>query len=293
MKLDRRKFLKLGVVTGAGAVGLSGASDGRAEAGEAEEEEEFVGVLHDTTRCIGCRKCEAGCAEANGLPVPDIDDKTVFHKVRDMGTDAWTVVNRFETDKGLVYVKKQCNHCNQAACVAACLVRAMFKNKNGPVIWRESKCMGCRFCMISCPFEVPKFEYHEPIPDIEKCTLCAGRLQEGKLPACVEACPVEALTFGTRRGVLDEAKSRIYSNPGKYHKHIYGEREAGGTGWLYLASVPFDRIGFLTTVSNKPYPEFTKGFLYADPIVFMLWPAFLLAIRQLTAGKEGTTKDKK
>ncbi len=299
MKLDRRKFLKLGVVTGAGAVGLGGGSGNKAEAAEAAagEEEEFVGVLHDTTRCIGCRKCEAGCARANGLPVPDIDDKTVFHEVRDMRPDAWTVVNRFETEKGIVHVKKQCNHCNQAGCAAACLVRAMYKTKPGPVIWRESKCMGCRYCMISCPFEVPKFEYDKAIPRIQKCTMCFDRQQKGFEPACVEACPVDALTFGTRREILNIARGKIVANPGNYVNHIYGEREAGGTGWLYLAGVPFDQIGFRTNVGTTPYPEYTKGFLYTVPVIFVLWPTFMLGLHQLSkrkeAGEEKATKDKK
>ena len=162
----------------------------------------------------------------------------------------------------------------------------MIKKENGPVIWRESKCMGCRYCMISCPFDMPKYEYHSAIPKVQKCIYCYSRLEAGKLPACVEACPVEAIKFGTRRQVLKTAKSRIALRPDRYYPHIYGENEAGGTSWLYLSSVPFDQIGFNTGISKTPYPEYTKGFLYGVPVVFVLWPTFLAGISMLTRRKE-------
>jgi Fe-S-cluster-containing dehydrogenase component len=275
--MDRRQFLKMGMAAG----GFALTSDVFKKAEAAEGMNEFVGVLVDTTRCIGCRKCEEACAKANGKPVPDVDDKSVFEKERTASTSAWTVVNRYETEKGIVTVKRQCMHCNQPACGAACLVKAMMKKKEGPVIWRESKCMGCRYCMISCPFDAPKFEYYSPIPKIEKCHFCYTRLEEGKLPACVQACPVEALMSGTRRNIISSARGRISENPDRYYSDIYGEREVGGTGWLYLSSVPFDQIGFRTNLSTTPYPEYTKGFLYGVPVVFVLWPAFLLGIHHI------------
>jgi len=281
--MNRRQFLKMGASSGI----LALASGAPKPAMASEEMTQFAGVLVDTTRCTGCRKCELACAKQNGFPLPDIEDKSIFDNVRNTSTTAWTVVNRFETDKGTIYAKKQCMSCNQPGCAAACLVKAMYKKKDGPVIWRENKCMGCRYCMISCPFNIPKFEYDSPNPKIQKCNLCYTRLEKGERPACVAACPVEALMFGTRKAVLNSARARIATEPEKYTQDIYGERVAGGTGWFYLSSVPFDQIGMKTNLSNIPYPEYTKGFLYGVPVVFVLWPAMMIGMSQLSkkAGK--------
>jgi Fe-S-cluster-containing dehydrogenase component len=278
MGITRRKFLGALSAAGAGSLIPGGKIF-------AYGNTEFAGVLVDTTRCIGCRKCEQACATVNGNPVPDPADKSVFEKKRDASTKTWTVVNRFETEKGTVFVKKQCFHCNQPACASACLVKAMLKTEPGPVIWRESKCMGCRYCMVSCPFDVPKFEYESAVPKIQKCHFCYARLAEGKIPACVEACPVEALSFGSRKQMLTLARTKIAQVPERYYGHIYGETEAGGSGWLYISGVPFDQIGFKTSISTTPYPEYTKGFLYAVPFIFVLLPTFLLGISQLTKRK--------
>lgn len=284
--MKRRNFLK----TAAGAAGtaLAGKS-GRAA--EAQEEKEFVGVLVDTTRCIGCRSCEVACSKEHDLPVPDVENDNALVKVRSTSETQWTVVNRFETEKGEVFVKKQCMHCWQPACTTACLTNAMYKTKEGPVIWRGSKCMGCRFCMVSCPFDIPKFEYHSANPKIQKCSLCWERLQEGQKPACVKACPTGALMFGKKKELMEIARVRVYRHPDKYVHHIYGEHEVGGTGWLYLSAVPFEQIGFRTDLGTTPYPEYTKNFLYAVPVVFFALPAFLMGLNFLARSKEDTESE--
>ena len=239
-------------------------------------------ILVDTTKCLGCRMCERACAEANGLPEPAKSVKP--GEQRDTTETQWTVVNRYETESGPVNVKRQCMHCLQPACASACLTRAMYKTDEGPVIWRGDKCMGCRFCMLSCPFDVPKFEYHSANPRIQKCKMCFDRLQQGDLPACVSSCPAKATVFGTRAEMLDLAWSRVYAEPDKYVHHVYGEHEAGGTGVLYLASVPFEQLGFRTDLSQTAYPNFTREFLYAVPFVLTMFPPFLLAVSKATAG---------
>ncbi|MBW2038839.1 MAG: 4Fe-4S dicluster domain-containing protein [Deltaproteobacteria bacterium] len=291
--MDRRRFLK---TLGAGILGTAGTTltASRLKAEGVVGGKEFVGVLVDTTRCIGCRSCEEACAEAHDLPVPDISDESVFEKRRDTSVTQWTVVNRYETKKGEVFVKRQCMHCSQPGCVAACLVKAMKKRKQGPVTWDEN-CMGCRYCMVSCPFDIPKFEYNSWNPRIQKCNLCWERLKQGEQPACVEACPQEALVFGTRRELVEEAKRRIYQRPEKYVHHIYGEYEVGGTEWLYLSAVPFEQIGFRTDLGTIAYPEYSTGFLYAVPIVLILWPMFLMGVSYITKreeeiGREGETR---
>ena len=275
--MDRRLFLKsLGVI--GGSTLLAGSSKAGPVAAPARD----AGVLVDTTRCLGCRTCEVSCAGAHGLPEPDLSDSSVYERLRTQTESQWTVVNRFKTKAGEIFVKKQCMHCLQPACTAACLTKAMYKTQEGPVIWRQNKCMGCRYCMVSCPFDAPKFEYNKAVPKIQKCILCWDRLRQGKQPACVENCPGGALLFGLRNELIETGRKRIFAEPGKYFPQIYGEQDAGGTGWLYLSAVPFEQIGFRTDLGKTPYPEYTRQFLYGVPIVLILWPAMLLALHKST-----------
>jgi Fe-S-cluster-containing dehydrogenase component len=177
-------------------------------------------------------------------------------------------------------------HCGQPGCVAACIVKAMKKQEEGPVTW-DTNCMGCRYCMVSCPFDIPKFEYNSWNPKIQKCNLCwEQRLIRGEIPACVEACPTEALLFGNKRELVAEARRRIYMNPKKYVNYIYGENDVGGTSWIYLSAVPFEQIGFKTDLGTVAYPEYSTGFLYSEPIMLILWPAFLMGLSYLTKREE-------
>jgi formate dehydrogenase iron-sulfur subunit len=279
--MDRRGFLKSTLVAGTAAL-----TGNPARAQENRSPEEFVGILVDTTRCIGCRACEVACGEAHGMLVPDVENDGALAQHRHPSDKQWTVVNRYETEKGEVFVKKQCMHCYQAACTTACPTEAMFQTREGPVTWRSSKCIGCRYCMISCPFNMSMFEWDEWNPSIQKCNMCFDRIEEGKKPACVEACPTDALTFGTRVKNLEIARHRLYSHPDKYVHHIYGDNEVGGTGYIYLSAVPFDQLGFRTDLGTRPYPEYTKEFLYAVPMILFGVPAFLLGLNALTADEE-------
>ena len=276
MSLDRRTFLKM-----AGAAGAVAAAS-TTEASTPKDLYDRYGVLVDLTRCIGCRSCEQACAETNGLPEPDLSEDLSAGRQRATTEARWTVVNSHVTKKGEVYAKTQCMHCVEPACAAACLTRALHKTALGPVVWTESKCMGCRFCMVSCPFDVPKFEYLSAVPKVQKCRMCFERLETGKPPACVENCPAEALTFGRRGELLEMARQRIYQNPGTYVSHIYGEHEAGGTSWIYISPVPFEELGFRTDLGTVSYPERTRDFLTAVPLVLVGWPAMLLALRRAT-----------
>jgi Fe-S-cluster-containing dehydrogenase component len=290
MGINRRSFLKVlgGGIVGGGLVGVASGSivtPGKFKAETTVPPKEFLGILVDTAKCVGCRSCEEACAQANHMPVPDIGDSSAFEKKRNTSVTQLTVVNRYQTSKGEVFVKTQCMHCNQPGCVAACLVKAMEKRKEGPVTW-ASNCMGCRYCMPSCPFEMPKFEYESSNPRIQKCTMCWDKLEKGEIPACVDACPEKALTFGPRKKLIEEANRRIYQKPGEYLTHIYGEHEVGGTGYLYISKVPFEQIGFRTDLGTIAYPEYSKGFLYSVPIVLLLWPAFLIGVNTLTKREE-------
>jgi len=247
------------------------------------------GVLFDSTKCIGCRKCEAACSRVNELPPQPqpFDDLTVLDKKRRTHHDTFTVVNRYETDGKPVFRKIQCNHCLEPACASACFVGAFEKDKTGAVSYDAKKCVGCRYCMIACPFEIPTYEYHDPItPRVRKCTMCQPLVEEGKLPGCVQDCPTGALVFGRRDDLIDIARERIRKHPDTYVNHIYGEREMGGTNWLYISGVPFEKIGLREDLGVTSAPELTSGALSVVPAIVGMWPVFLTGAYALTKRKE-------
>jgi Fe-S-cluster-containing dehydrogenase component len=285
MGFDRRNFFRtIGVAGVTLAVGKSFGS-----VTPKENVVEFQGMLYDSTRCIGCLACERVCAKVHNLPEPPEGLKAGV--VRKTTETQRVAINNCNTSKGEVFIRKSCMHCNEPACTAACLTQAMYKTKEGPVIWRENKCMGCRYCMVSCPFDVPKFEFHSANPKIQKCDLCYDRIKEGKIPACAEACPGDALTFGTRRELIAEARKRIFENPKDYINQIYGEEVAGGTGLLYLSAAPFSEQGFNPKLQNSSYPALTKGFLYSVPSVDVLLPPLLLGIYAATKNNHSKEED--
>jgi formate dehydrogenase iron-sulfur subunit len=256
-----------------------------------------LGVLFDATRCIGCRKCEEACNKVNELPAPvkPFGDLAVMERRRRTDAKAYTVVNRYENvpgAKGPLYRKIQCNHCLEPACASACFVRAFTKNSSGAVTYDESVCVGCRYCMIACPFEIPTYEYDKAFtPRIMKCTFCQPRLLKGQLPGCVEICPAEALTFGKRRNLLKIARERIGLFPARYIDHIYGETEMGGTAWLTLSGVPFRELGMREDLGTTPAPELTKGALSVVPIVAGLWPVLLTGIYAISQRKDTVARE--
>ncbi|MDZ7260705.1 MAG: 4Fe-4S dicluster domain-containing protein [candidate division KSB1 bacterium] len=288
--MNRRDFLKVIGLTGGGV--LLGTSD------KAQAVEDFSGwpdrngVLTDTTLCIGCRSCEEACNAANNLPPPEIpfDDLDILEKKRRPEAHAYTVVNKYPNPgnpNDPITVKIQCMHCNEPACASACLVGALKKTPEGAVIYNENVCIGCRYCIAACPFYMPAYDYSSPLhPKVSKCLLCYERITKGKVPACVENCPAEANIFGKRSDLIKIARERIRAYPERYVDHIYGEYEAGGTSWLYLAAVPFDQIGFQTNVGTKPYPEYTRGFLSLVPAVLVIWPALLGGFYAFTKRRE-------
>ena len=296
MRVSRRGFLGW-----LGAAGLTavGSTRGLAATRHFEGYPGSLAVLHDITLCIGCRSCEAGCNRVNQLPAPEapFTDLSVLKKKRRTTARSYTVVNSAtfsRNPKAPVFFKTQCNHCLEPACASACFVRAFTKTKFGSVTYDESVCVGCRYCMIACPFEIPTYEYNEPLsPRIMKCTLCHPRIAQGLLPGCVEACPTEALSFGKREDMLHLARERIRRYPGRYVEHIYGEHEMGGTSWLYLSGVPFRDLGMREDLGTTPAPELTSGALATVPMVVALWPVLLTGIYAISKRKEKIAKREK
>ncbi|MBI5209781.1 MAG: 4Fe-4S dicluster domain-containing protein [Elusimicrobia bacterium] len=240
---SRRDFLKTALAAGAAGLAPRPASAAPKPALSPDR----MGVLVDTTVCIGCRNCEWACKTAHALPTEPLksyEDKSVFEKFRRPDDKALTVVNRFDAPKDAGtphrWAKIQCMHCDRPACVSACIVGALSKSEDGSVLWSTRRCIGCRYCMVACPFQVPAFEYHKALePSIRKCDFCHDRRRSGGLPACVESCPVEALTYGPREELIRVARARTKRYPQRYASHIYGESEVGGTSWLYLAGGDF------------------------------------------------------
>ncbi|MFH2204995.1 MAG: sulfate respiration complex iron-sulfur protein HmcB [Elusimicrobiota bacterium] len=300
MGISRKKFL--------GVLGAAGASLTVPKSIRAMQEfkghPDGFGVLHDTTRCTGCRSCEAACNEVNKLPAPKtpFKDTQVLAQKRRTDYKTFTVVNKYEVEKAAAdgskklitaYRKSQCSHCMEPACASACFVSAFTKTPKGPVDYDPDLCVGCRYCMLACPFYIPAYEYHEWNPRMHKCTMCLPRLKEGKRPGCVDTCPVDALTFGKRTDLIEIAHERIKKHPERYINQVYGEHEMGGTSWIYLAEVPFDKLG-LPKLGTTPHAEYTHGALSAVPVVVPLWLAFLTGVYAIndTKDKESSAEKK-
>lgn len=279
--MNRRKFLGLLSASGL-AMTMAPLKGEAAPVTDFKGHPDAVAVLHDSTLCIGCRKCEAACQNVNSdvLPEPEVpfDDLTVLNtKRRTRGKESYTVVNKYDVEEFdyPVFRKQQCNHCQEPACASSCFVKAFIKTPEGPVVYRPHLCVGCRYCLVACPYYMPTYDYNSAIrPLVYKCTMCAPRIAEGKKPGCVEECPSGALIYGKRSELLSIARKRILDNPGKYVDSIYGEHEAGGANWLYLSPVPHTELG-QPELGKTSVPELTSGALGAVPMVAGLWPVLL------------------
>ncbi|MBW1649852.1 MAG: 4Fe-4S dicluster domain-containing protein [Deltaproteobacteria bacterium] len=216
------------------------------------------GMLIDSTKCIGCRGCQIACKQWNNLPA----EKTEFfggdgyQNPGRLSSKTWTLIkfNEIKKDTNVewIFSKQQCFHCIEPSCVAVCPVCALLKTKSGAVIYDPKKCIGCRYCQLACPFDIPCFDWDKPAPEIKKCNFCFDRIENGKKPACAKACPADAITFGERDDLIREAEIRIADNPNKYINHIYGRFEAGGSSILHIAGVSFDKLGFRSDLPQSP-----------------------------------------
>jgi formate dehydrogenase iron-sulfur subunit len=232
-------------------------------------------MLIDLTRCIGCEACVWACKESNGLPRES--------GVTRLSSTTWSALERHQGQP----VRRQCMHCLEPACASVCPVGALHKTPAGPVVYDADKCIGCRYCMIGCPFGVPKYEWESPLPTVKKCLFCfENRVAQGRPPACAEACPTGATLFGDRDELLQEAQKRLAAEPAKYVQRIYGQHEAGGTSMLYLSSVPFEELGFKTELASNSYPGLTWNILSQLPKVVSAGGAVLAGIWWITGRRE-------
>jgi Fe-S-cluster-containing dehydrogenase component len=221
-----------------------------------------VGLLYDTTKCIGCKACVAACREANGLEPDTTWSEGRYHAPLDLSARAKTVIKLYDDGTKNSFVKAQCMHCLDPACANACMLGAFKKREYGIVTYDVTYCIGCRYCEVACPFGVPKFEWSKAAPKMVKCELCNHRLAQGRQPACSEVCPRQAVIFGKRTDLLKEARRRLAEYPDVYVQKVYGETDGGGTQCLYISHVPFDRIG-LPALGEESTPTLQRTIQHA------------------------------
>lgn len=247
-------------------------------------------MLIDVSKCMACRGCQVACKQWNDLPAEKTHNWGSYQNPPHLSAKTWTLIQFSEVEEGdklyWAFLKQQCMHCLHPACVSACPVSALQKTEEGPVVYHANRCIGCRYCMLACPFGVPRFEWEKPLPLIRKCTFCADRLAEGLQPACAKTCPAGAITFGERDTLIAEAESRIQNNPGKYVNHVYGKEEVGGTSVLYISHIPFEKVG-LPTLGTQPVTAWSeKAAIYGTSSALVGVAALLGGIYWFTKRKE-------
>jgi len=253
------------------------------------------GVLYDATKCIGCRACQVACKQWNELSGEATTNGGTYENPPQLSAHTFTKIHFTEIeDDGKfqwVFAKRQCMHCEYPACAEACIVGALQKTPEGPVVYDDRKCIGCRYCMVACPFGVPAFEWDKPLPWIRKCTFCADRQAAGLKPACVATCPTGALEFGEREELIVEAHRRIVAEPQKYVDYVYGENEIGGTSWLYLSPVPFEKLGF-PILGSEPVVVNAERAMGAVPPALIAVAASMAGIYLLVRRREKMSQER-
>jgi len=220
-------------------------------------------ILYDSTLCVQCGKCETACRVINDLP------EEAPHRLSE---DRFLVIEDHDGHP----VRRSCMHCVEPACASVCPVGALEKTKDGPVTYDADKCMGCRYCIMACPFSVPRYQWSRAVPTVRKCHLCFDRVSDGKKPNCTRFCKEGAITFGDRDELMATARARITASPDRYYAEIYGEKEAGGTSLLMIAAVPPAALGLPVNVPKEPLPQRTWEVLSRLPGVVAAGAAFLL-----------------
>jgi Fe-S-cluster-containing dehydrogenase component len=262
MSFGRRTLLK-----GLAVVGAASAVPAAAEASSERKyhrKPDDVGMLYDTTLCVGCRACVTKCKEANELPYDKVEMNGAIYDAPDrLNGTTKNVIQVADVGEGKwAFMKAQCMHCVDPACVSVCMAHALHKSAGGVVAYKPATCVGCRYCQVGCPFDVPKFEWTKALPLIVKCELCRHRAKPeatGALsvanPACCEVCPREAVIYGTVADLQAVAKKRMETHPEKYNPDVYGLDDGGGTQVMYMTAkgIEFGKLG-LPDLGHEPLP---------------------------------------
>lgn len=283
MSLSRRDFLKVaGLAIGSALV----TPESALASSVGTDPSEYAAMLYDATMCVGCNACTIACRQWNNTS-PEPDARLVYDAPKELSADTWTMIQLYQGENEYSFVKRQCMHCVDPACVSGCPVHALQKTAEGPVTYDKDRCIGCRYCMYACPFHVPRFEWETAqLPVIAKCTLCADRIKNDLPTACAERCPTSALIFGKRGDLIAEAEKRISENPARYVDHVYGKDDAGGTSVLYLSGVPFENLG-LQDLGTRPIPEISEGTANLVLPGILVGAPILLGMIRMTAKRGG------
>ncbi|MEJ2422674.1 MAG: 4Fe-4S dicluster domain-containing protein [Acidobacteriota bacterium] len=237
------------------------------------------GMLYDSTLCVGCEACVHACQERWGFKQTDsptqFSDQNFTYLVEKQGH----------------YVRRMCMHCNEPTCASVCPVGAITKTPLGPVIYDGEKCMGCRYCLMACPFGVPAYEWEKPRPRMRKCSMCYDRVSKGGATACSEACPTGATKFGDRDALFEEARKRILAEPDKYRDLVFGERVVGGTSVLFISHADLIGMGFPAGLPLEPLPDLTHRVLSKIPGVVVIGGVFLYGMYWLTQRKNELARE--
>lgn len=213
-------------------------------------------ILFDGTLCVGCRECESACAERWGLPY----DEAIASEERLSERKLTAVVTA-----GDYYYRRMCMHCAQPSCASVCPVKALQKTSLGPVVYDETRCIGCRYCLVACAYQVPVYEWSRRLPRVRKCDMCYERQKDGLASACSEICPAGATISGERDDIIVEARRRVAENPGQYFEHIYGIADLGGASVLFVSPQPVERLGGNSGMPGEALPELTWRVLSLIP----------------------------
>ena len=251
-----------------------------------------MAILTDVTRCIGCEECVLACRRTNdtGTDAPRQWQRTAD----DLSESRWTTLVNVGGGRS---VRLHCRHCLEPACASACPVGALHRTPEGPVAYDADICMGCRYCMIACPFMMTRYEWSSATPRVRKCILCYDKIASGELtqPACTAACPTQATIFGEREALLAEARRRIAEQPGRYIDRIWGEHEVGGTSVLTISDVDIEDAGWPADLRNTSYAALTQPALSTVPWTFASVGAAALGVswiigrrRRLAGGDAGS-----
>ncbi len=291
MNKSRRGFLKRIAVAGAGIAVTPLVSVRKSFAEKMKQRRDSdVGMLYDATKCIGCKACEIACKKANFMPV-EYGPDDIWDAPRELSSKTLTVIKLYKGDKEESFIKRQCMHCVDPVCVSGCPTTALVKEINGVITWDKDACVGCRYCQMGCPFNIPKYEFEANYGNIVKCEMCSksGLLGLGET-ACTTACPTGANIFGKQKKLLKIAQNRLRKNPEKYNGKIFGEFDSGGTGAIYLAGVSFDKLGFphLPEYSSARISEGIQHTIYYNMIapVLIYFGLTVIAFRNLRSDKK-------
>ncbi|MGI9133426.1 MAG: hydrogenase 2 operon protein HybA [Rhodoferax sp.] len=220
---NRRDYLK-GCLAGGGAA-ASALAPAVADARETlQRPPEGLGLLYDSTLCVGCQACVAACKQVNENPAEFRTLDKLWDSPLDTSGHTFNIIKVYSNgngetknaeQNGFAFMKTSCMHCADPSCVSACPVSAMRKDPvTGIVSYDPDACFGCRYCVAACAFGIPKYQYDSPIGKIGKCELCRHRHKDGHYSACAEVCPTGATLFGRTSDLLVEAKRRLALKPG-------------------------------------------------------------------------------